>query len=63
MSAGGSVTFGSMTGSGYLSASQDKMHSSYDSVQQQTGLFAGQGGDDIHVGNHTQPDEADSGGQ
>ncbi|MEQ4510344.1 MAG: hemagglutinin repeat-containing protein [Dickeya sp.] len=58
VSAGGSFTFGSMTGSGYLSASQDKMHSSYDSVQQQTGLFAGQGGYDIHVGNHTQLDGA-----
>lgn len=34
------------------------MHSSYDSVQQQTGLFAGQGGYDIHVGNHTQLDGA-----
>ncbi|QYM98419.1 hemagglutination protein [Dickeya ananatis] len=45
-----------MTGSAYLSASQDKMHSSYDSVQQQTWLFAGQGGYDIHVGNHTQLD-------
>ncbi|PWD68349.1 hemolysin, partial [Dickeya dianthicola] len=39
-----------MTGSGYLSASQDKMHSSFDSVQQQTGLFAGKGGYDIRVG-------------
>ena len=47
-----------MTGSGYLSASQDKMHSSYDSVQQQTGLFAGKGGYDISVGNHTQLDGA-----
>ncbi|WPD75910.1 hemagglutinin repeat-containing protein [Dickeya fangzhongdai] len=58
VSAGGSFTFGSMTGSGYLSASQDKMHSSYDSVQQQTGLFAGKGGYDISVGNHTQLDGA-----
>ncbi|WP_226101917.1 hemagglutinin repeat-containing protein [Dickeya oryzae] len=58
VSAGGSFTFGTFTGSGYLSASQDKMHSSYDSVQQQTGLFAGQGGYDIHVGNHTQLDGA-----
>ncbi|WP_240476090.1 hemagglutinin repeat-containing protein, partial [Dickeya fangzhongdai] len=57
-SAGGSFTFGSMTGSGYLSASQDKMHSSYDSVQQQTGLFAGKSGYDISVGNHTQLDAA-----
>ncbi|WP_263062899.1 hemagglutinin repeat-containing protein [Dickeya dadantii] len=58
VSAGGSFTFGSMTGSGYLSASQDKMHSSFDSVQQQTGLFAGKGGYDISVGNHTQLDGA-----
>ncbi|WP_370512560.1 hemagglutinin repeat-containing protein, partial [Dickeya sp. ws52] len=58
VSAGGSFTFGSMTGSGYLSASQDKMHSSFDSVQQQSGLFAGTGGYDIHVGNHTQLDGA-----
>ncbi|WP_193745568.1 hemagglutinin repeat-containing protein, partial [Dickeya chrysanthemi] len=58
VSAGGSFTFGSMTGSGYLSASQDKMHSSFDSVQQQTGLFAGTGGYDIRVGNHTQLDGA-----
>ncbi|WP_330217696.1 hemagglutinin repeat-containing protein, partial [Dickeya poaceiphila] len=58
VSAGGSFTFGTFTGSGYLSASQDKLHSSYDSVQQQTGLFAGQGGYDIHVGNHTQLDGA-----
>ncbi|MBD3607154.1 hemolysin BL-binding protein [Dickeya solani] len=58
VSAGGSFTFGSMTGSGYLSASQDKMHSSFDSVQQQTGLFAGKGGYDINVGNHTQLDGA-----
>ncbi|WJM85502.1 hemagglutinin repeat-containing protein [Dickeya chrysanthemi] len=32
VSAGGSFTFGSMTGSGYLSASQDKMHSSLGSA-------------------------------
>ncbi|ECT8453106.1 filamentous hemagglutinin N-terminal domain-containing protein [Salmonella enterica subsp. enterica serovar Thompson] len=55
---GGSFTFGSMTGSGYLSASQDKMKSRFDSVAEQTGIFAGDGGFDITVGNHTQLDGA-----
>ncbi|MEH0887030.1 hemagglutinin repeat-containing protein [Enterobacter sp. UNJFSC 003] len=58
MAAGGSFTFGSMTGSGYISASQDKMKSTYDSVQEQTGLFAGDGGFDVTVGRHTQLDSA-----
>ncbi|WP_315710631.1 hemagglutinin repeat-containing protein [Brenneria uluponensis] len=58
VAAGGSFTIGSMTGSGYLSVSQDKMHSNFDSVQQQSGLFAGSGGYDIDVGNHTQLDGA-----
>ncbi|WP_421356758.1 hypothetical protein, partial [Pseudocitrobacter faecalis] len=39
-------------------ASQDKMKSTYDSVQEQTGLYAGKGGYDITVGNHTQLDGA-----
>ena len=56
--AGGSFSFGSMTGSGYISASQDKMKSTYDSVQEQTGLFAGEGGFDVTVGRHTQLDGA-----
>jgi len=56
MAAGGSFTFGTMTGSGYISASQDKMQSDYDSVQEQSGIFAGSGGFDITVGNHTQLD-------
>ncbi|USR59973.1 hemagglutinin repeat-containing protein [Lelliottia amnigena] len=55
---GGSFTFGSMTGSGYISVSQDKMKSRFDSVAEQTGLFAGAGGFDITVGNHTQLDGA-----
>lgn len=55
---GGSFTFGSMTGSGYISASQDKMKSRFDSVAEQTGIFAGDGGFDITVGNHTQLDGA-----
>ncbi|MXF45560.1 filamentous hemagglutinin N-terminal domain-containing protein [Raoultella sp. Lac2] len=54
VAAGGSFTFGSMTGSGYISASQDKMKSRFDSVAEQTGMFAGDGGFDITVGNHTQ---------
>lgn len=56
--AGGSFSFGSMTGSGYISASQDKMKSTYDSVQEQTGLFSGEGGFDVTVGRHTQLDGA-----
>lgn len=58
VAAGGSFTFGSMSGSGYIAASQDKMKSRYDSVQEQSGLFAGDGGFDITVGNHTQLDGA-----
>ncbi|MGB9095789.1 hemagglutinin repeat-containing protein [Erwinia sp.] len=51
-SAGGSVSF--TGGSGSVSLSQDKMHSNYNSVQEQTGVFAGQDGFDIRVGEHTQ---------
>ncbi|WP_374979210.1 hemagglutinin repeat-containing protein [Pseudomonas solani] len=58
VSAGGSFTFGSMTGSGYVSVSQSKLKSRYDSVQEQTGLFAGEGGYQIDVGQHTQLDGA-----
>ncbi|HAI5672588.1 TPA: Contact-dependent inhibitor A, partial [Escherichia coli] len=55
---GGSFTFGSMTGSGYIAASRDKMKSRFDSVAEQTGMFSGDGGFDITVGNHTQLDGA-----
>ena len=58
VAAGGSFTFGSMTGSGYIAASRDKMKSRFDSVAEQTGMFAGVGGFDITVGNHTQLDGA-----
>uniref|UniRef100_UPI00390821B3 hemagglutinin repeat-containing protein n=1 Tax=Lelliottia wanjuensis TaxID=3050585 RepID=UPI00390821B3 len=58
VAAGGSFTFGTMSGSGYINASQDKMKSRFDSVAEQTGLFAGDGGFDITVGNHTQLDGA-----
>ncbi len=54
VNAGGSFTFGSMTGSGYLGVTQDKMRSSFDSVAEQSGIFAGKGGFDVSVGNHTQ---------
>lgn len=58
VAAGGSFTFGSMTGSGYIAASRDKMKSRFDSVTEQTGMFAGDGGFDITVGRHTQLDGA-----
>jgi filamentous haemagglutinin family N-terminal domain len=51
-SAGGSVSMSG--GSGSVNLSRDKMHSTYESVQEQTGIFAGQGGFDITVGEHTQ---------
>ncbi|WP_312739886.1 hemagglutinin repeat-containing protein [Cedecea neteri] len=54
VAAGGSYTFGGGGGSGYISLSQDKMKSTYDSVLEQSGIFAGNGGFDITVGNHTQ---------
>ncbi|EKM0376132.1 hemagglutinin repeat-containing protein, partial [Cronobacter turicensis] len=54
VSAGGSFTFGSMTGSGYVNFSQDKMHSTFKSVAEQSGIFAGKDGFDVTVGSHTQ---------
>ncbi|MBQ4776496.1 hemagglutinin repeat-containing protein [Pectobacterium versatile] len=57
-SAGASFTFGSMTGSVSANVAKDKIHSTYNSVQEQTGIFAGDGGFDINVGNHTQLDGA-----
>ncbi|WP_317615886.1 hemagglutinin repeat-containing protein [Pectobacterium peruviense] len=57
-SAGGSFTWGGGGGSGYISLSKDKMHSNYDSVQQQTGFFAGKDGFGIKTGEHTQLDAA-----
>ena len=47
-----------MTGSVNLGASQGKTKSNYDSVIEQTGLYAGKGGFDIYVGKHTQLDGA-----
>lgn len=54
VSGGLKFTFGSMTASGNLSISKDKIDSNYDSVQEQSGLFAGEGGYAVTVGNHTQ---------
>ncbi|HFV6454572.1 TPA: VENN motif pre-toxin domain-containing protein, partial [Escherichia coli] len=42
----------------YIAASRDKMKSRFDSVAEQTGMFSGDGGFDITVGNHTQLDGA-----
>ncbi|CUR72526.1 Filamentous hemagglutinin [Achromobacter xylosoxidans] len=56
VNAGGSFSFGSMTGSAYLGASVGKTKSNYDSVIEQTGLYAGVGGYDIYVDKHTQLD-------
>lgn len=57
-SAGISVPVYGTGGGGNLSHSRDKMHSTYDSVQEQTGIFAGKGGYDITAGKHTQLDGA-----
>ena len=45
-------------GSASLSVDKSKIHSDYNSVQEQTGLYAGKGGYDIEVGKHTQLDGA-----
>nr|WP_221810626.1 hemagglutinin repeat-containing protein [Enterobacillus tribolii] len=59
VSGGVSVPIGSGLGGGLqLSGSRDKLHSNYDSVQEQTGIYAGEGGFDITVGKHTQLDGA-----
>ncbi|MBE8614381.1 hypothetical protein CYG68_18595 [Morganella morganii] len=55
-SAGISVPVYGTGGGGNLSHSRDKMHSTYDSVQEQTGIFTGSGGYDITVGKHIQLD-------
>lgn len=58
VSGGASFTFGSMTGSASLSINKSKTDSDYASVGEQSGLFAGDKGFDITVGNHTQLDGA-----
>ncbi|MFF6011244.1 hemagglutinin repeat-containing protein [Rahnella sp. R3(2024)] len=54
ISGGFSLTFGSMTGSASLSMNKAKTKSEYASVGDQSGLFAGNQGYDIYVGDHTQ---------
>ncbi|HGM5589735.1 TPA: hemagglutinin repeat-containing protein [Serratia marcescens] len=58
MSGGISVPIGAGSGSANFSASKDKLHSNFDSVKEQTGLFAGKGGYDVKVKEHTQLDGA-----
>ena len=54
VSGGVSVAIIGSGGSASLSVSQDKIKSRFDSVQEQTGLFAGQDGYQVTVGEHTQ---------
>ncbi|WP_155483882.1 hemagglutinin repeat-containing protein, partial [Trabulsiella odontotermitis] len=56
ISGGVGYTFGAGTVQASVSASRDKMKSDYDSVQEQTGIFAGDGGFDVTVDSHTQLD-------
>lgn len=56
VSGGAGYTFGAGGFSGSINVSRDKMTSDYDSVQEQSGLFAGNGGFDVTVGSHTQLD-------
>ncbi|WP_145496096.1 hemagglutinin repeat-containing protein [Yersinia bercovieri] len=58
ISGGVSVAVVGSGGSANLSMSRDKLHSNYDSVQEQSGIYAGKGGFDITVGEHTQLDGA-----
>ncbi|HBU8539965.1 TPA: hemagglutinin repeat-containing protein, partial [Proteus mirabilis] len=57
VSVGGGYTLGG-TPNINISASKDKIHSNYDSVKEQTGIFAGKGGFDVNVKEHTQLDGA-----
>ena len=54
LSGGLGYTFGAGSWSGSLNTSRDKMTSDWSSVQEQSGIFAGQGGFDVTVGSHTQ---------
>ncbi|EDM0764169.1 hypothetical protein GH700_19510 [Salmonella enterica] len=57
-SAGASFTWGAGAPSASVSLSRDNIHSQFDSVKNQTGLFAGKGGFDVTTGQHTQLDGA-----
>ncbi|WP_225771985.1 hemagglutinin repeat-containing protein [Pseudomonas sp. Marseille-Q5115] len=54
VSGGLGFTFGTMNVSGNISLAQDRLKSTFDSVQEQTGLFAGKSGYQVTVANHTQ---------
>jgi filamentous hemagglutinin len=54
ISADGSFTFGRMTTSSFVNVSGQKINSDFESVVEQTGVFAGKQGFDIRVGEHTQ---------
>ncbi|EEM8546713.1 filamentous hemagglutinin N-terminal domain-containing protein [Salmonella enterica] len=56
--AGASYTWGAGGPSASVSLSQDKINSNFDSVKEQTGLFAGKEGFDVTTGQHTQLDGA-----
>ncbi|EJL8892571.1 hemagglutinin repeat-containing protein [Salmonella enterica] len=56
--AGASFTWGAGGPSASVSLSQDKINSNFDSVKDQTGLFAGKEGFDVTTGQHTQLDGA-----
>ncbi|WP_350312270.1 hemagglutinin repeat-containing protein [Dickeya fangzhongdai] len=56
VSAGVTIPIYGGGGGGSFSFSRDKVHSNFDSVQEQSGLFAGSNGFDVTVGNHTQLD-------
>jgi filamentous hemagglutinin len=43
-----------MTASGYVNASRQKINGDFENVVEQTGVFAGQQGFEIRVGEHTQ---------
>ncbi|WP_340611664.1 hemagglutinin repeat-containing protein [Xenorhabdus bharatensis] len=57
-SIGASVTYGVPGGTFSAHTSREKMDSQYQSVNEQTGIFAGKGGFDLNVGKHTQLDGA-----
>lgn len=55
---GASHTWGAGGSSASVSLSRDKIHSNFDSIKDQTGLFAGKEGFDVTTGQHTQLDGA-----
>ena len=56
VSGGISIPIGAGSGSANISVTKDALHSNFDSVKEQSGLFAGAGGYNIRVEGHTQLD-------